>query len=258
MVIYSLAIVTVCLLLFCVWEQLRPAQELAKVEGWFIRLPLMNLLSLISVSAIAYLWPQLNISWSLLKLRDLHHPIAIGFLAYCLVGFINYWWHRARHTNKHLWLWFHQIHHSASRIQALTTYYRNPLDTIVQDMLGAVFMFMILGVGVDELMVTAALTTVIEVYFHANINVPLWMSYIVQSPQSHRIHHMRGQHFYNLGDIPILTDIPFGTFKNQPDVPGPIVCGFEPHQEKRLIQMMLNEDSQSVQAHEPSLDTATS
>ena len=41
------------------------------------------------------------------------------------------------------------------------------------------------------------------------------------------------------------------------DGDGPVVCGFEPHQEGRLFQMMLNEDAQAVappaEARDPGL-----
>jgi sterol desaturase/sphingolipid hydroxylase (fatty acid hydroxylase superfamily) len=251
-VFYSIIISSIAITLFCIAEQLWPAQKLERVKGWWPRLLLMNGVSMSCVAAIAWGWSSLEINWSLFRLRDNGHPVLNGVFAYLLVGVINYWWHRWRHTNQALWLWFHQIHHSPSRIQALTTYYRNPIDTLMQDSLGAVFMFMVLGLGTDDLLVTATLTTVIEVYFHSNINVPLWTSYLVQSPLSHRIHHMRGRHVYNLGDIPIITDIPFGTFRNRisDDGPNDVVCGFEPHQEGRLIAMMLNEDVQCIPAPE--------
>lgn len=248
---YYCSAITVCAVtFFCIAERIWPAQPLPEIKGWWYRLALLNLASLACVTFIGVVWGHLNITWSLFRLRDTQSPILNGIFCYCLVGFINYWWHRLRHTNKALWLWFHQIHHSPNRIQALTTYYRNPLDTFVQDSLGCVFLFVIVGAGPDDLMVCATLTTTIEIYFHSNINVPLWTSYIIQSPLAHRIHHMRGQHFYNMGDIPILTDIPFGTFKNHNNGKD-VICGFEPEQEQQLLKMMFNEDAQALPTSSP-------
>jgi len=48
---------------------------------------------------------------------------------------------------------------------------------------------------------------------HTNIRTPHWLGYILQRPESHLIHHERGVHAYNYGDI-TLPDMIFGTFKN--------------------------------------------
>ena len=48
---------------------------------------------------------------------------------------------------------------------------------------------------------------------HTNIRTPHWLGYIVQRPESHSIHHQRGVHAFNYGDIPLF-DMIFGTFQN--------------------------------------------
>lgn len=48
---------------------------------------------------------------------------------------------------------------------------------------------------------------------HSNIRTPAWVGYIVQRPEAHSLHHAKGIHAYNYGDITIY-DILFGTWKN--------------------------------------------
>src|SRR3546814_13258247 len=50
---------------------------------------------------------------------------------------------------------------------------------------------------------------------HANLKTPYWLGFIVTRPESHALHHERGVHAWNYGDIP-LWDMLFGTFRNPP------------------------------------------
>jgi len=47
-------------------------------------------------------------------------PLAERFVGWFVGTFFFYWWHRLRHA-KGWWLVFHQIHHSASRIELVTS-----------------------------------------------------------------------------------------------------------------------------------------
>ncbi len=44
--------------------------------------------------------------------------VVVGYLG---ITFLWYWWHRARHASPLLWRTLHQVHHSPSRLELLTT-----------------------------------------------------------------------------------------------------------------------------------------
>lgn len=71
---------------------------------------------------------------------------------------------------------------------------------------------------------------------HLNVRTPLWLGYIVQRPESHLIHHERGVHASNYGDIP-LPDMIFGTFRNPRDWSG--LNGFHQGSTLRIGPMLM-------------------
>lgn len=65
----------------------------------------------------------------------------------------------------------------------------------------------------EATLVVAILTTIPGMFQHLNVRTPHWLGYILQRPEAHLIHHQRGVHAYNYGDIP-LPDMLFGTYRN--------------------------------------------
>src|SRR6266850_1102045 len=55
-----------------------------------------------------------------------------------------YWWHVLRHKNG-FWLVFHQVHHSPSRIEIATSFYKHPLDILSDAILSALVLYPPLG-----------------------------------------------------------------------------------------------------------------
>ena len=51
--------------------------------------------------------------------------------------FVFYWWHRVRHLPG-FWVVFHQVHHSPARIEALTAFYKHPVEILTDSALAAV------------------------------------------------------------------------------------------------------------------------
>ena len=85
-------------------------------------------------------------------------------------------------------------------------------------MLGWAFlgsMVLVLGVGLtgESVLWVAVLATFCSMFQHSNIRTPHWLGYFVTRPESHSVHHERGVHGFNYGDIPLL-DMIFGTFRN--------------------------------------------
>ena len=216
-------------------ERLAPGRPLARVRGWYPRAVLLNAVQVGAAYLTTATWdhwfPQLAL-W---------HAGGIGFLPDALLGyvaitFIYYWWHRARHEIPFLWRWLHQIHHSASRIEVLTSFYKHPVEILINGMLSPAILYLLLGLNAESAALAFLLTGVAELFYHWNVRTPHWLGYLIQRPESHCVHHQRGRHRNNYSDLP-LWDMLFGTFENPRAQPG--ACGFGPDPERRLGAMLL-------------------
>lgn len=136
--------------------------------------------------------------------------IAGGFL---LLEFGIYAWHRTMHNVTPLWRWFHQMHHSAERIDIWGAFYFHPFDMLGWAFLGSLVLVGGFGITAEAAIVINVAATFMGMFQHANIRTPRWLGYFVQRPESHSFHHERGVHARNYGDLPLF-DIIFGTFHN--------------------------------------------
>ncbi len=171
---------------------------------------------------------------SLLKFSDWNFPIAEGFAAWLLGTFAFYWWHRVRH-GKGFWRIFHQIHHSPSRIEILTSFYKHPIEILANSLLSAAILFPFLGCSLLGAFWYNFFAATGEYFYHANVKTPEWLRYIIQTPELHSIHHQYDVHAFNYGDIP-LWDRLFGTYKDTTEFAAR--CGFETGLEQRIGAML--------------------
>ncbi|MEM5516911.1 sterol desaturase family protein [Henriciella sp. AS95] len=124
-----------------------------------------------------------------------------------------YAWHRTMHNSDTLWRIFHQTHHSAERVDIWGALYFHPLDVVGFAFIGSLALTLILGVSPEAIMFAVMVSTFCGLFQHANVRTPHWLGFIITRPESHALHHERGVHRYNYGDIPIW-DMLFGTFRN--------------------------------------------
>ena len=86
----------------------------------------------------------------------------------------------------------------------------------------------------------AALTGYVASFYsffqHWNVRTPRWLGLLIQRPEAHCLHHERGVHARNFGDLP-LWDMIFGTFANPADFEGEV--GFEAPADRRLGAMLV-------------------
>ena len=136
--------------------------------------------------------------------------VTIGFL---VLQFGVYWWHRTMHRSDTLWRVFHQMHHSAERVDIWGAFYFHPLDMVGWAFLGS--LVLVLGVGLtgEAAFIVAVMATFCSMFQHSNLTTPHLLGYVVTRPESHSVHHERGIHGFNYGDIPLF-DMIFGTFRN--------------------------------------------
>jgi hypothetical protein len=145
----------------------------------------------------------------------------------------------AMHQSDRLWKIFHQMHHSAERLDTYGAFYFSPFDRIGFTVLGTVCFSFIAGMPAQSITIILLGTNFLSIFQHANIKTPVWLVYIVQHPESHAVHHGRGIHAYNYSDLPLF-DILFGTFRNPESyVPQ---TGFYKGASSRITDMLLCKD----------------
>jgi sterol desaturase/sphingolipid hydroxylase (fatty acid hydroxylase superfamily) len=175
----------------------------------------------------------------------------VGVLCY---EFAHYWYHRSAHRNGWLWRLGHQMHHSAESLDAWGAYYLHPLDTALFVSISSLVLFPVLGLAPEAGALAAAALTFLGIFQHVDLRTPHWLGYLIQRPESHRIHHARGVHAHNYADLP-LWDMIFGTFRN-PEVDAPRrEQGFYRGASARLVDMLLFRDVSRDVSGSPTLTT---
>ena len=220
------------------WEALAPGRRLPPIGGWKLRgLAAFGVFFFLS-AYLPLLWDGYFAQYQLMDLSAL--GVAGGIAVGLLVNELGiYVWHRLLHGSNFLWHHFHQMHHSAERLDTFGAFFLSPWDVFGFTLVGSVSL--VLAVGLDPLAATAVLllTTWFSIFQHANVKTPRWLGYFIQRPESHTIHHGRGLHRYNYSDLPIF-DMLFGTFRNPSGYE--METGFYDGASARIVDMLLFRD----------------
>lgn len=225
------AVFVLCFLL----ERARPGWRLPAVRGWWWRVLAVNGAQLAVVVLAGVTWERWALHASLLHLSDHVGPASGGVIAYVIATFVFYWWHRARHESDVLWRLFHQIHHSPQRLEVITSFYKHPVEMVVNSLIGSALVYALLGLTLEAGAVYTLCTALGEFFYHTNVTTPRWIGLFFQRPEMHRIHHEHGRHRNNYGDI-VWWDMMFGTYENPARFTG--TCGFDDAREHRLADML--------------------
>lgn len=228
-------LVPVTFVVMLAMERMRPAREFPTVRGWtavgFVFLVMMATISTVVPLAIPADWLARH------RLVDGTGLGVIGgsLVGYLVVSFFNYVWHRATHTFPLLWRAFHQLHHAPQRVDMAGAVIFHPFDIGMYVLISTVTATFVLGLDP----VAAALTGYIAAFYsffqHWNVRTPHWLGYFIQRPEAHCVHHRRGLHGYNYGDLPIW-DILLGTFRNPKTFRGEV--GFDADAAGRVGAML--------------------
>jgi sterol desaturase/sphingolipid hydroxylase (fatty acid hydroxylase superfamily) len=222
-------------LLLILWEAIFPARKLPAVAHWQVK----GIASFFFFFYLSTYLPLLYAEWlpasPLFDLSGLN-VVAGGVIGVLLYEFGMYVWHRVMHTSNMLWRVFHQMHHSAERLDTYGAFYFSPFDMIGWTLLGTICFSFITGLPPQSVTIVLLVTNFFSIFQHANIKTPVWLGYIIQRPESHAVHHAKGVHAYNYSDLPLF-DIIFGTFRN----PSSYVdeTGFYPGASSRVKDMLL-------------------
>lgn len=241
-------------LVMLVIDQLRPARAWPRVRGWWPRALAVNGVQVAMVFVAGATWEQWLHGASVVDAAAL--PVAAEYaVAYGAYVLWLYWSHRARHHFGVLWRWFHQLHHSPARIEILTTFYKHPLEIVVESICTATLLFVVLGVSRETAFVITNASGIVSLFYHWNIATPRWLGYIVQRPESHCVHHQHGVHAYNYSELPVI-DMLFGTFQNPERFEA--ACGLGDG-ERRFLALLAGRDvsAHPMQSHQTWLRSPT-
>lgn len=210
-----------------------PAVKHWKLTGAAFFIALLAI-SLLAPLLIPVAWLQAHRVWNFSEWGLL--AVAPALLT---TSFLTYWLHRAEHRMDFLWRAMHQLHHSALRVDISGAFFTHPTEMFVKISIGLVVSIFIFGLTPLAAATVSTIAALLSMFQHWNIKTPRWLGFIVQRPESHCLHHERGVHARNFGDLP-LWDMMFGTFANPRSFEGE--AGFGEGASRRIGAMLLMRD----------------
>ena len=159
-------------------------------------------------------WCQLH-SFGLVHWLNAGVAVTI-LIAILAIDFSSWLVHWVMHKVRPLWR-FHLIHHTDNSVDVTTGLRHHPGDSILR---GIFFMLLIFisGTPMYGVMIYQTLLVMATAFTHANISLPKGLdkaiSYILVSPNMHKVHHHWKQPFTdsNYGAVLSIWDRLFGTF----------------------------------------------
>ena len=218
-------------------ERIFPARKLPKVRFWLLKGFIFFFISgAINAIVPAVMTPVLA---PLSVVPGAKLGIALGaILTLLLAELFGYGLHRFMHRVQFVWRWTHQMHHSAERVDIAGAAYLHPLDITLQ-VFPLTLAATILGVSPDAAALAGFLSFLMAMFQHLNVRTPQWVGWVVQRPEGHSVHHQRGVHAYNYGNLAIW-DLVFGTFRNPKDFAPE--AGFYDGASSRTFAMLIGRD----------------
>jgi len=226
-------------------ERLLPGRPQPKVRFWVLKSIVLFGLAGVINNAVPVAVKHALSERSLFRLDGLATPLAVA-LAFFVSSFTSNVIHRAMHRSTFLWRWFHQMHHSAERVDVMGFAYGHPSELVLGSASSA-FVVAMLGVSASAASIAGYMLFVMGIWQHMNIRTPRWLGYLWPRPEQHCIHHQRGVHAYNYG-LPVW-DMLLGTFRN-PEAWGGL-SGFYSGASSRIGAMLLGRDVSSPRVPGP-------
>jgi len=139
-------------------------------------------------------------------------------ITFFVLDFFGGWLvHLVQHKTWFLWR-FHVVHHSDNNVDVTTGLRHHPIESVLR---GVFFMagVLVAGAPIYAVMIYQTILIIVVQFTHANISLPKWLdkmvSFIVVSPNMHKVHHHWQQPFTdsNYGAVLAIWDRMFGTYK---------------------------------------------
>jgi sterol desaturase/sphingolipid hydroxylase (fatty acid hydroxylase superfamily) len=234
------ALFPVTFILALIIERVFPARPLPKVKGWLLKGIGFFVMSGVLGGIVPTLLANSVSAYAPIHLAPWGDWLG-GVVAFVVGDIVSYAVHRVLHNVPWLWRWTHQLHHSAERLDVAGASYFHPFDILLQSG-GSVLAAGLLGVTPGAAALAGYLGFSAAMFQHMNVRTPRIIGYVIQRPEAHAVHHARGVHAYNYGNL-MLWDLLLGTFRN-PDGFSEIQ-GFWDGASSRLGAMLLGRDVNS-------------
>ena len=140
--------------------------------------------------------------------------VLLGLMLLDLIG--AYLAHFTEHRIKILWM-VHLVHHSDHKVDTTTANRHHPLESIIRFVFTLVGV-VVVGAPIGLVMLYQSMSLVLSQFNHANLRLPKnidrLMSYILVSPDMHKVHHHYRLPYTdaNYGNIFSVWDRLFGTY----------------------------------------------
>ncbi|WP_370476796.1 sterol desaturase family protein [Tamlana flava] len=124
--------------------------------------------------------------------------------------------HLVGHKIKPLWM-VHLVHHTDHKVDTTTANRHHPIESVIR-FLFTLFGVLAVGTPIALVMLYQTLSVIATQFSHANIKLPKkvdnWISYIIVSPDMHKVHHHYKMPYTdsNYGNIFSIWDRFFGTY----------------------------------------------
>ena len=144
------------------------------------------------------------------------HPVAETIAIILGIDLWMYVWHRLNHETAFLWR-FHSVHHSDATLDVTTSWRFHYMEILFSELL-RLPLFMLMGAGIEHLLLYSLLMTPVIEFHHSNISIPPALDrlarLVIPTPVMHRLHHSRerSEHDSNYGSMLSLWDRLFGSF----------------------------------------------
>ncbi len=236
----SIIVISIFFLLM-IAEELFPGRPLPKIKYWKLKGIFSFVIYFFLSTYLPMFWNDTLAQYQLVDMSFLGDFWG-AFIALLIYEFGVYIWHRSMHKSNFLWRIFHQMHHSAERVDTYGAFFFSPMDMIGFTLLTSLALVVVGGFTFQATIYAIYGATFLAVIQHVNIKTPQWMGYIFQRPESHSVHHAKGIHAFNYSDLPIF-DIILGTFNNPKEFAGE--TGFYNGASTRIVEMMRFKDINS-------------
>lgn len=145
--------------------------------------------------------------------------VLLWILLFLLTDLIWYWYHRLAHEINLLWM-AHVVHHQSEDFN----YTASTRITVFQAFIRTGFWSVLPLLGFPAAMITSLLLIhgVYPFFIHTRLIGKLgFLEYILVTPSHHRVHHASDEKYLdkNYGDVLIIWDKLFGTFKKEEEEP---------------------------------------
>lgn len=153
-----------------------------------------------------------------LHLDNLWLQAIIGLLFMDLIG--AYTAHYVQHKTKPLWR-YHLIHHTDTWIDTTSANRHHPGESVIRFFF-TILAILLVGAPIWLFFLYQSLSVFLSQFNHANMRMPKkvdkWISYLIVSPDMHKIHHHYKLPYTdsNYGNIFSIWDRLFGTFMVMP------------------------------------------